>query len=162
MQTRLGRFLSSFILAVVYLPLLALSLPQLTLAQEVAITFDDLPTHGPLPAGVTREEITRKILAAFKEAKVPEVYGFINAGKIGNNPDNVKVLQLWREAKQPLANHTFDHMGLNGNTVAAFEDNVEKNEPELKSLMQGKDWHWLRYPYLDEGATLEKRRAVRA
>ena len=61
-------------------------------AQEVAITFDDLPAHGPLPTGVTREDVTRKILAAFKDAKVPEVYGFVNAGKLDAHPEDLKVL----------------------------------------------------------------------
>ena len=112
-------------------------------AQQVAITFDDLPSHGPLPTGVTREDVARKILAALKEAKVPEVYGFINAGKLEKQPDEIKVLQLWREAGQPLANHTYDHMSLNSNTAAAFEKNVEKDEPTLKSLMGHEDWHWL-------------------
>jgi hypothetical protein len=31
----------------------------------------------------------------------------------------------------------------------------------LGSLMGKADWHWLRYPYLHEGDTVEKRRAVR-
>ena len=131
-------------------------------AQEVAITFDDLPAHGQLPAGVTREEVTRKILAAFKEAKVPEVYGFINAGKLQAHPEDIKVLQLWREAGEPLANHTYDHMSLNSNPLAAFEENVAKDEATLQQLMGKNDWHWFRYPYLDEGDTLEKRRAARA
>ena len=130
-------------------------------AQEVAITFDDLPAHGQLPAGVTREEVTRKILAAFKEAKVPEVYGFINAGKLQTHPEDIKVLQLWREAGEPLANHTYDHMSLNSNPLAAFEENVAKDEATLQQLMGKNDWHWFRYPYLDEGDTLEKRRKAR-
>jgi len=130
-------------------------------AQEVAITFDDLPAHGQLPAGVTREEVTRKILAAFKEAKVPEVYGFINAGKLQTHPEDIKVLQLWREAGEPLANHTYDHMSLNSNPLAAFEENVAKDEATLQQLMGKNDWHWFRYPYLDEGNTLEKRRKAR-
>jgi len=136
--------------------------PPAAEAQEVAITFDDLPSHGPLPAGVTREDVARKILTALKDANVPEAYGFINAGKLEKQPEEIKVLQLWREAGEPLANHTYDHMSLNSNTAAAFEENVEKDEPALKSLMGNKDWHWLRYPYLDEGDTLEKRHAIRA
>jgi peptidoglycan/xylan/chitin deacetylase (PgdA/CDA1 family) len=132
------------------------------LAQEVAITFDDLPAHGPLPAGTTREDVTRKILAAFKEAKVPEVYGFVNAGKLEGHPEDLKVLQLWREAGQPLGNHTLDHMSLNNSPLEAFEDNVARNEATLRELMGRKNWHWFRYPYLDEGDTLEKRRGARA
>jgi peptidoglycan-N-acetylglucosamine deacetylase len=138
------------------------ALPTAAFAQEVAITFDDLPAHGALPAGTTREEVTRKILTAFKEAGLPEVYGFINAGKLQDHPEDLKVLQLWREAGQPLANHTYDHMSLNNNTAEAFEDNVAKNEATLQNLMGKKEWHWLRYPYLNEGDTREKRRAVRA
>jgi peptidoglycan-N-acetylglucosamine deacetylase len=129
--------------------------------QELAITYDDLPSHGPLPAGTTREELTRKLLAAFKQAGVPEVYGFINAGKLEQHPEDMKVLQLWREAGQPLGNHTYTHPSLNDLAPAAFEDNIEKNEPKLQELMGNKDWHWFRYPYLNEGDTLEKRHIIR-
>jgi peptidoglycan-N-acetylglucosamine deacetylase len=131
-------------------------------AQELAITVDDLPAHAPLPAGTTRVDVARKMLAAFKEANLPEVYGFINAGKLHEHPEDLKVLQLWREAGQPLANHTYEHMSLNNSTAPAFEENVEKNEAMLRNLMGKNDWHWFRYPYLDEGDTLEKRRAVRS
>ena len=130
--------------------------------QEVAITFDDLPAHGPLPEGTTRSDVARSILATLKEAKIPEIYGFINAGKLEKNPEDIEFLKLWREAGQPLGNHTYTHMNFNESTVAAFEENIEKNESILKTLMDGKDWHWFRYPYLWEGDTLEKRRAVRA
>ena len=137
------------------------ALPPFAAAQEVAITFDDLPSHGPLPVGTTRSDVARSILATLKDAKIPEIYGFINAGKLQKNPEDIEFLKLWREAGQPLGNHTYTHMNLNENTVAAFEENIEKNESILKTLMEGKDWHWFRYPYLWEGDTLEKRRAVR-
>src|SRR5215467_5534657 len=135
--------------------------PLLAHAQEVAITFDDLPSHGPLPPGKTREDVTRAILAVFKAAQLPEVYGFINAGKLQAHSEDLKVLELWREAGEPLANHTLDHMSLNNNPAAAFEENVAKNEATLETLMRGKDWRWFRYPYLDEGDTLEKRHEIR-
>jgi len=130
--------------------------------QEVAITFDDLPSNGPLPSGTTRPDVARSILATLKEAKAPEVYGFINAGKLEKNPEEIEVLRLWREAGQPLGNHTYTHMNFNDNTAAAFEENVEKNARTLKLLMGEKDWHWFRYPCLWEGETLEKRHEVRA
>lgn len=165
-----GRNLRNKILSVLRHPLGAFTLLVAALlaassavrAQEVAITFDDLPNHGPLPSGETREDVARKILAAFKAAKVPEVYGFINAGKMQDHPDDIEVLNLWRAASEPLGNHTFEHMSLNNNTLAAFEENIAKDEPTLQSLMGKKDWHWFRYPYLDEGDSLEKRRGARA
>jgi peptidoglycan/xylan/chitin deacetylase (PgdA/CDA1 family) len=131
-------------------------------AQEVAITFDDLPAHAPLPSGTTRVGVARAILAAFKDAKIPEVYGFTNAGKLEKVPEDLEVLKVWREAGQPLGNHAYTHMNLTDNTAAGFEEDIQKNEPLLKQLMEGQDWHWFRYPYLHEGDTAEKRHAVRA
>jgi peptidoglycan/xylan/chitin deacetylase (PgdA/CDA1 family) len=132
-------------------------------AQEVALTVDDLPDHGPLPAGVSRVDVTRKMLAALADGKLNGiVYGFINSGKLEKYPDEIEVLKLWREAGQPLGNHTYTHINFTDNPVEAFEENIAKNEPALQQLMQGQDWHWFRYPYLHEGDTVEKRHAARA
>jgi len=53
------------------------------------------------------------------------------------------------------------HLDLNKETAAEFEAEVLRNEPLLRNLMGKADWHWLRYPYLHEGDTVDKRRAVR-
>jgi peptidoglycan/xylan/chitin deacetylase (PgdA/CDA1 family) len=53
-------------------------------------------------------------------------------------------------------------MSLTANSVEDFEQDIRKNEPVLESLMAGGDWHWFRYPFLWEGDTFEKRRAIRA
>jgi peptidoglycan/xylan/chitin deacetylase (PgdA/CDA1 family) len=48
--------------------------------------------------------------------------------------------------------------------VEAFEREVAEDEPALE-LLEGDakdDWRWFRYPYLREGDTVEKRRAIRA
>jgi peptidoglycan/xylan/chitin deacetylase (PgdA/CDA1 family) len=132
-----------------------------TAAQEVAITFDDLPAHAPLPPGTTRVDVARSVLTTFKDFKIPEVYGFINAGKLEKAPEDMEVLKIWREAGQPLGNHTYTHLSFTDNTVAEFEENIGKNESTLQLLMGDKNWHWFRYPYLWEGDTLEKRHAVR-
>ena len=62
----------------------------------------------------------------------------------------------------PLANHTFSHMGLNSNSLNAFEQDLLADEPTLQKFMGDKDWHWLRYPFLQEGDTLEKHRGIAA
>ena len=130
---------------------------------EVAITVDDLPVHGDLPANTTRAEIAKKFVETFKAKGVPGVYGFVNAKNIGANGDTEKdsVLKIWVDAGFPLGNHTFSHIDLNTASVQAFEDEIVANESVLQGLMGGRDWHWLRYPYLHEGDTLEKRHAVR-
>ena len=53
-------------------------------------------------------------------------------------------------------------MDLHANAVSAFEQDVRGNESTLQSLMGSDDWHWFRYPYLREGDTAEKHRAVLA
>jgi peptidoglycan/xylan/chitin deacetylase (PgdA/CDA1 family) len=131
-------------------------------AQKIAITFDDLPLNGELPPGVTRVQIARDTLALLKARHVPAAYGFINARKLEGNADAAEALKVWAAA-EPIGNHTYSHLDLNANPAEAFEREIEQNEPALE-LLAAKDgnWHWLRYPYLREGETVEKRRAVRA
>lgn len=129
----------------------------------MAITVDDLPVHGDLPANTTRAEIAKKMIEAFKAKGVPGVYGFVNANNIGANGDTEKdsVLKIWANSGFPLGNHTFSHIDLNTSSIQAFEDEIVANESVLQGLMGGRDWHWLRYPFLHEGDTLEKRHAIR-
>jgi peptidoglycan-N-acetylglucosamine deacetylase len=129
--------------------------------QQMAVTIDDLPAHGALPAGMTRSQIADSILKTLKREGLPPVYGFINGGRGVEDPDSPVVLQAWRKAEQPLGNHTWAHLDLNKETAEEFGTEVSRNEPLLESLMGKNDWHWLRYPFLHEGDTVEKRRAVR-
>lgn len=157
MQSLLARCTRFFALV-----LFLASLPVWATAQEVALTFDDLPSHGPLPPGMTRLELAKKIIATLEAAKAPQVYGFINAVKLEQVPEDRAVLEEWRAAGFLLGNHTYTHMSLTENTAEAFEKDIAANEPVLQSLMGKEDWHWFRYPFLWEGETLEKRNTVRA
>jgi peptidoglycan/xylan/chitin deacetylase (PgdA/CDA1 family) len=130
-------------------------------AQKLAITFDDLPLNGSLPPGVTRVETTRNVLAILKKRHVPPVYGFVNAKKLEGSDDAAEALKQWA-AVEPVGNHTYSHMDLEANTPERFERDIEENEPALELLNAKDNWRWLRYPYLHEGDTVEKRRAVRA
>ncbi|MDZ5650143.1 polysaccharide deacetylase family protein [Nitrospirillum sp. BR 11828] len=129
---------------------------------QVALTMDDLPVHGPLPPGLTRAEVARRVLAAFKSAGVPEVYGFVNAKGLEEGDDAAQVLTLWRQAGYPLGNHVYAHDDLHGHDVAAFTAAVTADEATLKHYMGDADWRWLRFPYLHIGETPEKRQAVAA
>jgi peptidoglycan-N-acetylglucosamine deacetylase len=138
-----------------------LILASATFSQQLAITIDDLPSHGALPPGMTRTDVAKSILKTLKDAHAPKVYGFVNARKLEQHPEDIEVLKLWRSAGFPLGNHTYAHLSLNASTVDEFDQNVSADEPILNSLMGRQDWHWFRYPYLWEGDTLEKRRAGR-
>jgi peptidoglycan-N-acetylglucosamine deacetylase len=128
---------------------------------KIAITFDDLPAHGPLPPGVTRMDIASKIIAALRDAKVTGTYGFVNGALDEKEPQGEQVLQAWTAAGNPVGNHTWSHPSLNQLTVEQFEDEITRNEPLLRKVSDGKDWHWFRYPFLHEGDTPKKRAAVR-
>ena len=123
---------------------------------RVALTFDDLPAHGPLPGTLSRVDIINSIIHALQAAHAPPIYGFVNAKTMETEPGTEKVLQLWRDAGYPLGNHTFSHMDLDTNTSDAWEQDLLADEPALKQFMAGEDWHWLRFPYLHEGNTEAK------
>jgi len=131
-------------------------------AQKLALTFDDLPLNGErLPPGVTQTETAKNVVAILKRHHVPPAYGFINAKKLEGNPDGAEALKLWA-SEEPVGNHTYSHMDLEQNSAEAYERDIEENEPALELLPAKNNWHWLRYPYLHEGDTVEKRRAVRS
>jgi peptidoglycan/xylan/chitin deacetylase (PgdA/CDA1 family) len=130
-------------------------------AQKLAITMDDLPANGELPPGVTETENTRKVLEILRKQNLPPVYGFVNAQKLEGSDDGAEALRLWA-AQEPVGNHTYSHMDLEKNSAEAFERDLAEDEPVLELLDTKDDWRWLRYPYLHEGDTVEKRRAVRA
>lgn len=133
-----------------------------TRSARVALTFDDLPDHGPLPPGMSRIDVAKSIIGTLKAHQAPPVYGFINARQLETNPADAAVLRLWREAGFPLGNHTFSHMDLHTSTAEAFDRDVAANEPALRSYMADGEWHWFRYPFLREGNTSEKYQTVRA
>ena len=128
---------------------------------KIALTFDDLPAHGPLPPGVSRMDVAGRLLAAFRDAGTPPVYGFVNGGLEAREPDAVGVLSLWRAAGHPLGNHTWSHPNLNLVPLEDWQADLIRNEPLLEKQMAGQDWRWLRYPFLSEGETPEKHRAAR-
>ena len=130
-------------------------------AQRVAITFDDLPLNGSLPPGVTEVDVAKNVLAILKKNHVPPVYGFVNAHKLEENATGAAALKLWVASGQRLGNHTYLHLDLTKNTSEAFEHDVEQDEPVLELLSPSDQWRWLRYPFLHEGDTIEKRRAIR-
>lgn len=131
--------------------------------QPLAITFDDLPAHGKHPSSVSRLQIIQTFLATMRSEKLPPIYGFINGYRTEDEPSTIDVLKAWRAAGQPLANHTWSHPDLDDTSSDQFIHNIQANQPLLRTFMPETtdDWHWFRYPYLNEGNTLDKHREVR-
>ena len=153
--------------------LAAVLLSAVAAERSVAVTFDDLP--GP-PAGLVSSTVaglrenTRKLLATFREHRVP-VVGFVNEGKLvveGETPadalDRAAVLKSWIEAGFELGNHTYSHKSLNTTPLEEFEADVVRGEPVTRGLLaeQGRTLRYFRHPFLQVGLDLEKRRAFEA
>lgn len=121
---------------------------------DVAVTADDLPAHGTLPAGMTWAGIAHSYVDTLKAHGVPETWGFVNAKRIAENPASEAALDVWRQAGYPLGNHTYSHLGLSqAPSLEAWEADARAGEAVLKKHMAGHDWHVLRYPFLDAAGT---------
>lgn len=93
---------------------------------------------------------------------MPRIYGFVNGVRTVDAPATMQVLQMWRNAHEPLGNHTWAHTDINDQTAEQFLADVDRNQALLNSIdPHGQKQKWLRYPFLHEGDTLSKRRAVR-
>jgi peptidoglycan/xylan/chitin deacetylase (PgdA/CDA1 family) len=128
----------------------------------IALTFDDIPAHGPLPPGQSRSDVIRDITAALAAAKAP-AFGFLNGGSGLDTPeDAARAIAAWRGAGLPLGNHSYSHGNLESLGATAFAADVARNEAPLAAAAKGTDWHWFRYPFLSEGSTPLVREAARA
>ncbi len=125
----------------------------------IALTFDDIPSHGPLPPGETRLSVIRRITAALAAEKAP-AFGFLNAGIGIDEPTAAAATAAWRTAGHPLGNHGWSHLSLDKVGATAFTADLIRNEPAL-ATSRG-DGRWFRYPFLDEGRDAATRDAVRA
>jgi peptidoglycan-N-acetylglucosamine deacetylase len=128
---------------------------------NIALTFDDLPAHGSLPAGETRLSVAKAILVALKARHVREAYGFVTGGFGVGDPESAQVLAAWRAAGQPLGNHSWSHANLDTVDPDDYTADILRNEAVIAQLMADRDWRWFRYPFLAEGADPERRAKVR-
>ncbi|PVM89793.1 polysaccharide deacetylase family protein [Caulobacter endophyticus] len=148
----------------VALLVLALLAPATALAQsfDVAVTVDDLPVHGALPPGMTRLSITKAHIADFKAHGVRQAYGFVNSAKATDAESNA-VLDAWRTAGHPLANHTATHLNLEkAETLDAWIADLEAGEPAVAERMKGQEWRYLRFPNLTAGTRPERHEGAAA
>jgi peptidoglycan/xylan/chitin deacetylase (PgdA/CDA1 family) len=128
---------------------------------QIAFTFDDLPAHGPLPPGEYRPEPIRTIIKVLRAEHMPPTYGFVNGFRTAEYPYQTELLREWLASGNPLGNHTWSHPELDKSSAKKYIHNIAEDEPLLEKIDPLGDWHWFRFPYLEEGDTLAKRNAVR-
>jgi peptidoglycan/xylan/chitin deacetylase (PgdA/CDA1 family) len=134
---------------------------------KVAITVDDIPEHGDLPPGISYQDVSHRLLKVFKDNDVDHVvFGFTNGTFMDDSPEEIGILKEWLTAGYPLGNHTYTHPNINSVTTASYLADIAKQDRLLQTLAPFSPLiqkrHMFRYPFLDEGNTLEKRNAVRA
>ena len=129
---------------------------------RVAITVDDLPTHGDPFPGIDRDAISRAILAALANNNVKGAWGFTNEAWDEKEMD---ILREWLSAGYPLGNHTFSHLDLDNVDVHTYTSDIAHQDLILGSLASFSPLiakrKMFRYPFLAEGSSLTKRNEVR-
>lgn len=130
---------------------------------KVAITFDDLPAAGSENPLQSRIEVAKIIIKTLQSHKITKVYGFVNGILAKEMDERRQILKLWKQSGFLLGNHTFSHLDFGKVSADEFIQDIEKNEPILiDHVSELAELKWLRYPYLQEGETKEKRYAVRS
>jgi peptidoglycan/xylan/chitin deacetylase (PgdA/CDA1 family) len=128
--------------------------------RTIAITIDDLPVVSTRRDLENRREITRKLLAHIRKAKVPAI-GFVNENKLytGDQRDEkqIDLLRMWLASGLELGNHTYSHRSLNTISLADYQADLLKGESITRELLslKKKTPRFFRHPFLQTGRSLE-------
>lgn len=132
---------------------------------RVAVTIDDIPDHGDLPAGVSRMDIATGLIAILRSNGIDHSYAFANGTFRDYHPQEIAILKKWLAAGFSLGNHSYHHLDLTEVTASAYIADIAKEDRLLATFRESssslRDRRVFRYPYLDEGDTLKKRNTVR-
>jgi peptidoglycan-N-acetylglucosamine deacetylase len=124
--------------------------------REIAITLDDAPrdatTHFD---GATR---TAKLLATLKRAKVEQIAFFCNSVRM--DAAGAARIQAYADAGHLIANHTHTHADLHRVGVQSFVADLAAADQALRGFTNFRPW--FRFPYLNEGTSIEVRDALRS
>jgi peptidoglycan/xylan/chitin deacetylase (PgdA/CDA1 family) len=106
------------------------------------------------------------VIKALRQNGVTNAYGLTNGTFMQEDPRELEILKLWLNAGYPLGNHTYHHPDLTKTSARTFIADIARQDRLLRTLMSyspliAKRVRF-RYPYLNEGNTLNKRDAVRA
>ena len=128
-------------------------------AQSVAFTIDDAVNLQRTPR-LSPQQRNDAMLAALAKHKVKAAL-FVTAGYGADRPEGYAMARAWGEAGHAIGNHTMTHPDLNSATVtlAQYQKEVLDCDAIIKTLPGYQKW--LRFTYLREGDTLDKRDGMR-
>src|SRR6185312_10945964 len=123
-------------------------------AEDVALTFDDLPTMALSPNTDYAAVTTTRLLAGLRRRHIPAI-GFVNENKLeaGDRPARIALLEAWLDAGMDLGNHTYSHPHFSTDAAAEIADTA-KGEVVTRALLAKRHRapHWFRHPFLETGA----------
>lgn len=126
----------------------------LTRPVRIALTVDDVPSHGEVLDPKQRLEILNRFIAAFDDTGVEQVYGFINGAKVDAEPSGRPFFVTWKTHHHRFGNHGFRHTRFSEQSPADFVENLSRNLPFTTQYVR----KYFRFPFLDYGES----RAARA
>ena len=128
--------------------------------KRIALTFDDLPSAGPLGFWIPRE-VSLMILRALERQGI-KAAGFVVEERIDDDPSTYTVLHDWASRGHILGNHTYSHVDLHQLSVRDFLLHVKDGQKYLRRACKPyrRNYRYLRFPYLHEGDTPGKKKKI--
>ncbi len=126
---------------------------------RIALTVDDLPSHGSLPLNYSRTKVAEDFLQRLDNNNIHGVYGFVVGNRIDKNTE--EVMSLWGKKGHFFANHTYHHLDLTSVSAQKFIDDIALNDSIVFRKNGSFVVKYFRFPFLHEGNTYEKRSEVR-
>lgn len=140
--------------------LILFAIPLAGLAQDIAITLDDLPYV--MPSRISPEQgladVTR-INTALETHGITAT-GFVIGDKVGN--DTRPALQAFVDAGHTLGNHSWSHPDYDTISARKFRRETWRTDKVISEWLDDTDTRYYRFPYLKIGATLKARQKAAA
>ncbi len=127
-----------------------------TSGKRIALSFDDAP-KGPGPA-FSGDARTVRLTGALEAADTGPVVFFVTTSRFKKAGGRERVAS-YAEAGHLIANHSHSHTWLKRTDTDLYIADIDEAESLLTDFENRRSW--FRFLFLDEGAPLEKRDAVR-
>ena len=128
--------------------------------KKIALTFDDLPSLGPLGYWRPRE-ISNVILRTLEQHGITAA-GFVVEEKVDEDPSTFIVLEDWASRGHLLGNQTYADADFNELKVSDFLHHIADGQKYLLRLSRAHRFNhrYIRFPYLHQGNTESKRKDI--
>jgi len=104
------------------------------------------------------EQRSQALLDSLKDASTGPVVFFVTTKNLGVD-NNIRRIEKYAQAGHLIANHSHHHPWLHQVDAKTYIEGIDTAESLLTDLENRRPW--FRFPYLDEGRTVEKRNEVR-